>query len=415
MLEQPAFGRHLRQLRRERGLSQAALADGELSTGYLSRLESGARPPTRRVVEHLAKKLGVTTAAFETPPKSSLANVLALITSSAPDPELVESLADSLPVDDELDPALRWQALWLLARTRGDQGRLDEQRDLLAELVLLSDDLGSADLRVRTRAQLSRCARKLGDYAAARRYAAEARELAVHVSLADRASALHALVSAEAEAGRLAEAATYADELTELTEDATSAARGTMAPEALWASATVRIRQGDYATARDALERALEQVDSHTDLMLWMRLRLAAASLYLQLSPQLLDEARVRLDEIMAALDLVGTDLHHQQLLALRAQLAFEEGRTEDARTLYDMLDEQPMLLSFRDRIRFQALRGHLLIRDGKRDKGIETLQGLAKEAEDAHNVELSAEIWRTLAHSLAQDTGAKPQRATKS
>lgn len=408
MLEQPAFGRHLRQLRRERGLSQAALADGELSTGYLSRLESGARPPTKRIVDHLAKRLGVAPASFETQTRSSLANVLALITSSAPDPELIESLAEALPTDDDLDPALRWQALWLLATTRGDQGRLDEQRELLAELVRLSDDLGSADVRSRTRSQLSRCARKLGDNAEARRYAAEALDLATAASIADRAAALHALVSAEAEAGRLAEAGAHADELCELTEGATSRSGATMAAEALWASALVRIRQGDYAGARQVLERALHLLDSHTDLMLWMRLRLAAASLYLQLSPQLLDEARARLDEIMAALDLVGTDLHRQQLLALRAQLAFEEGRIEDARTLCGMIEAQPSLLSFRDRIRFQALRGHLQIVDGQADAGIAALQGLARQAEDAHNVELAAEIWRTLARALAHDRNSK-------
>ncbi|WP_309051959.1 helix-turn-helix transcriptional regulator, partial [Streptomyces sp.] len=48
MLEQPAFGRRLKRLRRERGISQATLAGGGMSTGYLSRLESGARNPTER-------------------------------------------------------------------------------------------------------------------------------------------------------------------------------------------------------------------------------------------------------------------------------------------------------------------------------------------------------------------------------
>ncbi|MET8228406.1 helix-turn-helix transcriptional regulator, partial [Streptomyces sp. NPDC005301] len=46
MLRQPAFGRRLRGLRVARGLSQTALVGEGMSTGYLSRLESGARQPT---------------------------------------------------------------------------------------------------------------------------------------------------------------------------------------------------------------------------------------------------------------------------------------------------------------------------------------------------------------------------------
>jgi transcriptional regulator with XRE-family HTH domain len=399
MVEQPYFGQRLRALRLERGLSQAALADGELSTGYLSRLESGSRPPTKRVVKHLANRLGVSPTVFENRATSSLANVLALVASSAPDPELVASLANRLTVDDDLDPALRWQILWLLAKTRGDQGQLDEQRELLVDLVVLSDDLGSADLQVRTRSQLSGCARKLGHYGDAQRHAQEALDLAVDVAVADRAEALRALVSAEAEAGLLAEARVHADELCELTEGT----GGAMAAEALWTSATVRMRRSDYTGAREVIERALALVNSRTDLMLWMRLRLAAASLYLQLTPPLLDEARARLDETMTALDLVGTDLHHQQLVALRAHLAFAEGQVDDARALCDSLAERPSLLSFRDRIRLQTLHNHLRIIGGEVDEGVAALQELASEAEHAKNVDLAAEIWRTLAQALTR------------
>jgi transcriptional regulator with XRE-family HTH domain len=403
MIEQPAFGQRLRELRRERGLSQAALAGDVLSTGYLSRLESGERQPTARVVDHVAKVLGVPVSAFETAsPTSSLANVLAVVTSSVPGADLTDALADALRSQAHSHPALRWQALWLLVRAKTDQGRLDEQYEPLIELVALSDELGVPELRVRTRALLSRCARERGDNAEARRHATEARALAIDVPLADQAAALHALVSAEAEAGLLAEAAAHADELCELTEPA----QGALLTEALWAGATLRIRQGDYGAAHELLERALRLLDSHVDLMLWMRLRLAAASLYLQVDPPLIDEARTRLDEIMVMLELVGTDLHKQQLLTLRAHLAFADGRMDDARELCGMVDEQTLLLSFRDRVRFQALRGQLLVIDGQVAAGTRVLQELARQAEDARNVELAAEIWRNLARLLTDAYG---------
>jgi transcriptional regulator with XRE-family HTH domain len=391
----------------ERGMSQAALAEGGMSTGYLSRLESGARPPTDRVIDHLTKRLGVPVSAFEEPQPqgTSLARTLAAVTSAErDDDQLAERLAEALRAGETLDPALRWQALWLLSRMRGNQGQHDEERALLTELIALSDELGSAELRARARTQLSRCLRMLGDNTAATEYAAQAHGLAAELSPTDRAATLQALLSAEAEAGRLADARAHADELCKLTDQV----GGTHLVEALWASATVRIRQGDYVGARAALERALGCLDSRADLMLWMRIRLAAASLYLQITPPMTDQARARLDEVASMPDLIGADLHRQQMLTLRAYLAFEEGRIDDARALCEQLDGQELRLSFRDRIRFQALRGQLLILAGRLDEGTQLLKELAQQAQDALNVELAAEIWRNLAKTLADAYGSR-------
>ncbi|WP_434741519.1 helix-turn-helix domain-containing protein [Micromonospora sp. SH-82] len=416
MLEQPVFGQRLRALRVKQGLSQAALAGDGMSTGYLSRLESGARRPTTRVVTHLAERLGVPTSEFEAPANgetghpavqtSSLAHLLAAVISGTPDDELGETLAEALRTGDRWDAALRWQALWLLAQLRDGQGRHEEEHALLTELTQLSDELGTPALRARARTQLSRCARLLGDNAAAREHALQASRVTDDLSVADRAGVLHALVSAEAELGLLVEARTHADELSALT----APTGGPLRVEALWAAATVRIRQGDHTGAQEVLEQALQSLDSRQDLTLWVRLRLAAASLYLQITPALTDRAQVYLDEVAPALDLVGTELHHQQLLTLRAHLAFEQGRLEDARAVCEQMDEQALLLSFRDRIRFRALCGRLSILGGDRDGGIQTLQQLAEQAQEARNAELAAEIWRTLAETLAQ--GYEPVEA---
>ncbi|MGI8774512.1 MAG: tetratricopeptide repeat protein [Actinomycetota bacterium] len=52
-------GTRLKRLRKERGLSQAELADPVLSPSYLSLIESGARRPSGKVLQHLAARLGV--------------------------------------------------------------------------------------------------------------------------------------------------------------------------------------------------------------------------------------------------------------------------------------------------------------------------------------------------------------------
>ncbi|HEU5107101.1 MAG TPA: helix-turn-helix transcriptional regulator [Micromonosporaceae bacterium] len=398
-MEQPLFGRRLRALRQERGLSQGALAADVISTGYLSRLESGARQPTPRVVKYLAKRLDVPVSAFETAGAPSLARALAAVTSAGAG-DGAETLVEALRTDDGRVPELRWQALWLLARMRGEQGAHAEQLTLLTELAELTDELAAPDLRARVCTQLARCVRVLGDVARAREYAAQAVELSEQAAVADRAAALHALVSAEAEAGRVAEARSHADELCALTRDAGAPAH----TEALWALATVCIRQGAFGDARQALELALDRLDSHQDLALWMRLRLAAASLYLQSTPPLVEPAAARLAEVEPVLALVGTELNRQEATALRAHLAFAEGRFDDARKLCAAVE--PERLSFRDRIRLEALGSQLMIMEGKAEAGFQRLHQLAQAASDARNVELAAEIWRGLAETLAGQGG---------
>ena len=410
MLEQPAFGEHLRAMRVKRGLSQAALAGDGMSTGYLSRLESGARRPNSRIVGYLAERLGVPVAELAAPSvggsgppstqTSSLVQFLAEAISTSADDGTTEQLAEALHDTDSWDPALRWQALWLLARTLNGKGRHDEELTLLTELTQLSDELGAPQLRARAYIQLSRCMRLLGDNESARKHAMTAWQAAEGLSVADRAGALHALVSAEAELGRLTEAWTHADQLCRLTEQAA----GTLQVEALWAAATVRIRQGDYRAAQDLLERALLGLDGRQDLLRWIRLRLAAASLYLQLTPALTEPAQALLDEVTPVLRVVGTELHAQQLTALRAHLAVKQDRLDEARAICAQIDGQALLLSFRDRIRFQALCCRLRILDGDHEHGVRTLKDLAQQAQEARNPELAAEVWRTIAETVTQD-----------
>ncbi|MFC9460860.1 helix-turn-helix domain-containing protein [Streptomyces sp. NPDC056983] len=70
MLTQPSFGRRLKQLRQQRDKTQSDLTGPGMSSAYLSRLESGARPPTERAVSILAERLGVPTTSGQAPDTS---------------------------------------------------------------------------------------------------------------------------------------------------------------------------------------------------------------------------------------------------------------------------------------------------------------------------------------------------------
>ncbi|MFC3489235.1 helix-turn-helix domain-containing protein [Amycolatopsis roodepoortensis] len=400
MLEQPHFGRRLRDLRLEKGLTQAALASDGLSTGYLSRLESGDRPPTPRVLNYLVDRLGVSSSAFEKASESRLAEQLATVVSANGVVDDVEALAGALRADTG-NLTLRWQALWLLAAAMNQRGEHEEQRELLAELVELSDELAVLELRVRSRVELAGLFRVLGRNDDARTTALAAVELCQDGGLpvADKAAALMTLVAAETEAGLISEARARADELSALTRDAPPEVRA----KALWTAASVYKRQGDDGGAMKLMTEALERIDSNQDVILWLRLRLAAASMELQ-GPDPETELAARwLDEAAAAVALVGSVQHDQELRALRAHLAFAAGSFDEAAELAGSVGDGSHL-AFRDRVRLDMLRGRIAIRRGDVEAGSRELQELARQAQESLNIDLAAEIWRALAEALTSD-----------
>ncbi|MFC7310283.1 helix-turn-helix domain-containing protein [Streptomyces monticola] len=395
MPQQPEFGRRLKRLRTARGLSQAALVGDGMSTGYLSRLESGERRPTERAVAYLAARLGVEAADFDRP-DGSLARALTLATSTGSD-DAMEALRTALREDTESSALQRWQALWLLARARRLQGDHAGERAHLDALTAVGDEVGLPELRARGLTALARCLRSLGEIGPAGTAAVEAHRLArAHdLAVADRATALLALVSVTAEAGRLPDAGGYADELTALVAGRHDA----LWAEAMWTAAAVRVRQGDHAAAQAHLDDALAHFTSGDDLVLWLRLRLAAARLQLCKRPPRPDAAEPLVDAAQAALAFVGTPALHQELAAIKADLAFCAGRYEEARVLLrELADDEPRM-TYRDRARLDILRNQLRVMDGD-PAGAEGLRALAEQAQAVANIDLAAEIWRILAET---------------
>jgi hypothetical protein len=137
-----------------------------------------------------------------------------------------------------------------------------------------------------------------------------------------------------------------------------------------------------------------------------LRLRLAAASLHLQLSPPWLTECRRRLDEAEPAPGLVGTPVLRQEMLTLRVHLAFAEGRYAEARAAQDELVVDELGLTYRDRIRLDILHNRLLILENQDQLGIRQLRQPGEQVQRTSNIDLAAEIWRVLAETLAAARG---------
>jgi transcriptional regulator with XRE-family HTH domain len=408
MLEQPRFGQHLKRLRHQRGLSQAALAGKGMSTTYLSRLESGLRRPTERAVTYLAEQLGIDASVLLEPPEDPLAQVLASVVSAPPGADTTEVLRRAVENDTESeDPLARWQAVWLLSdmcRRNGDQ---EAARMLLPGLVELSDEMALPDLRLRARVRYAVSLRTAGALQEAMPLAVEAFEIARdhELSVEDTATALMALISLEAEAATIEQARAHVAILDELLDGMPNNLRA----EALWTGAIVCLRQSDNEEAIRRLETALELLDSADDVLLWSRIRLAAVSANLQMNPPSTAAVHQWLDQAETALTLCGTPLHRQEATYLRACLAFEEGQYERAAELHTRLESSELRLSYRDRVRLQVLGGRLSIVQGDLEKGIETLERLGREATDNKNPALAAQIWQSLALGLADVQKGRP------
>lgn len=309
-------------------MSQAQLAGDEMSAGYLSRLESGARPPTPKIVAYLAERLDVPSSAFDAPPVADEAPVADLVRAVTATPDgdgRVDELLERLTRHQaDLSLPLRWMALWSLAGIRSEGATHEAQLPLGQELLRTAEESGIPELRVRSLVLVSRVHRSLGDMKAANACADDAYSTAIEhdVPRADTVRALMMLISTEAEASQLHDALRYVADLEVLSKDTTR----TMRVEALWTAASVYVRQGNHAAAAARLAEALALSSSADDLRLWMRLRFAAASLYLQMHPCRLSDAQQILKEVEPALALVGDAGQHLEFRTIRAHAHFQAG-----------------------------------------------------------------------------------------
>ncbi|MEV7560532.1 helix-turn-helix transcriptional regulator [Streptomyces sp. NPDC089795] len=405
ILEQPLFGQRVRELRTAHGLSQAALAEPGMSTSYLSRLESGSRPPTPKAVAYLAERLDVPRSAFDSASSTAVTQLLARGISAADGgagEKILDVLNSAAEAGTEVDTALQWQMLWMLASAPSPGTEPAAEEETLQRLVRLSDEMGLPELQLRSRVKLARFHRLSGspERGSARAEEAVSFGRAPGVSASDLCRALLAAVSAEAESGRLTLAREHVDELCELVE-AHPELPSSLAAEARWSAASVRVRQGEHEAARDHLETAMRDLDSHDDILLWTRLRIAAASLYLQMAPRLTDRAAAGLAEAKVPIGLVGTRLHEQEYRVVAAQLAFHTGDFPEAERLCVELAGEPSLLSYRDGVRLEMLRIRLRHQSGAVREAVDEMTSLATRLQDSSNTDLTAEAWRNLAEAL--------------
>ena len=303
------LGGRLRAVRLTQGLTQGDVAGDAMSVAYLSRMESGQRRPTAKVLAEIAQRLGVSVDELlgETTPREldEIRLTLDYAELSLESGEAHEALTHVRAALERLGgspaDAMNDRARFLSARAYEALGRTDEALDELESLV--GDGQVPGLMRVSAGIALSRVYRESGDLGRAidtgERVLAdlaesgldscdEAIQLTVTIAAAyfERGDSGHAvricraaIAKAEALGSPRARASAY------------------------WNASAMQARRGDIVNAAPLAARALALLSEVQDTRNLARLRTELGRLQLALDPPDVDQARQNLEKAAKELD----------------------------------------------------------------------------------------------------------------
>ncbi len=339
--DQYELGRRLRSIRVARGLTQGDVVGDAISVAYLSRLETGARRPTVKVLSALAARLDVSIDSLlesergPDPDELRLALDYAELALESGEPTEAAQHIDTVlsRLDEPAGPGIEERARLLHARSLEASGRED---DAVIELEgLLERDSLSGLSRIKAGIALSRIHRETGDLG---RAITSGEEVLSQLRLAgleasDEAVQLSVTVAAAYfERGDTAHAV-------RLCTKAISQAETLDSPRArasaYWNASVMQANRGDIAAAVPLAERALSLLGEGQDARNLARLRTEVGRLQLELDPPAVDEARENLTRAVSEMEWSSASPTDRAwtLLGL-ARAAFLSGELEQARDL---------------------------------------------------------------------------------
>ncbi|RYP88003.1 helix-turn-helix domain-containing protein [Nocardioides guangzhouensis] len=297
------LGRRLRAVRLSRGMTQSDVAGSGMSIAYVSRMESGQRRPTVKVLDEIAHRLEVSVEELLGQPAPREVDEIRLtldyaeLSLESGEPleaatRVGEALGrlESAPVD-----GLDVRARFLNARAHEALGHTDDAIEELESLV--AGGAVSGLMRVKAGIALSRVYRESGDLGRAidtgEHVLAELTESGLDSS--DEAVQLAVTIAAayfergdSGHAVRICRAAiAKAEELGSPTARAS----------AYWNASAMQARRGDIGNAAPLAERALALLSEGQDSRNLARLRTELGRLQLALDPPAVEQARENLEK----------------------------------------------------------------------------------------------------------------------
>lgn len=417
-IDQPEFGRRLRQRRLARGLSQRKAAGDVVAPSYISLLEGGTRTPTFEVVLHLARVLDVPV--HELAGDTSYPDTMpASVNRSGHHPALAQVFArSSMEVGDYPQARAQLENAFAEAKADGFESRLVEiglaLQDLLEsmaedaprlELIRELRELPYVHAELSIVLQTDQCSaqRELGDLGEARTVALAAlaqieRSTLNHTS--EHARLLGVWISILGDSGELDRAEPVAEELLTITRKLDSPG---LAGRAHWVASVLQARLGRVSAARDHLEQARSALTlANTPFRDWLRFSRAAASVLLdtEADPEHVWEHLTRAE---TALSMLKVPSEHNLVRALRGRYELSTGNPGRAEEICRELSGPDGALSGFERARIQLTHAEALRQLDRSGDASRVLRETAHECERIGAYRLEAQAWKQL-DSLRDD-----------
>jgi transcriptional regulator with XRE-family HTH domain len=425
---QPEFGQRLRQLRRQRGMSQRQIAGELVTASYVSLLESGGRVPTLDVVFHLARQLGTTTEAVlgvdvngETPPRRTDPSGMVGAVAAAPSgPEhadvdltylianesieagdlptaraMLEQAVDNALAGGEVDTAvhlgLRLQSV--LAALGADEARLS----LISRLMAIPAVSRSLTAQVALQTDQASTLRALGRLADARSSALIALGMAQDPAVRGTPAhvrCLGVLISTLCELDDLTQVQPLVQEMIDL------AARGgwpAIRGRAHWVAAIAYSRLGLSDDAREQIRLATTHlVSPELPLADWARFCRSVAGILIE-RPEDIEQARGWLNDGERAANVIGVASEIAAVTAVRARMELALGNPAAAAEFYVEVTGPSSPLTGLDLIRARIGYADALAATDRVDTAIEWLRRALELCESTGAMHVAVQVWRRL------------------
>jgi transcriptional regulator with XRE-family HTH domain len=412
------LGRRLKAIRVTRGLTQSDVAGDAMSVAYLSRMESGQRRPTAKMLVEIAHRLDVSVDELlgETAPREvdEIRLTLDYAELSLESGEAHEALTHVGTARERLESspsdALNDRARFLGARALEALGRTDEALDELESLV--GDGRVAGVMRVNAGIALSRIYRESGDLGRAIDTGEhilsglaesgldscdEAVQLTVTIAAAyfERGDSGHAV--------RICRAAIAKAE---------ALGSPTARASAYWNASAMQARRGDILNAAPLAERALALLSEGQDTRNLARLRTELGRLQLALDPPEVEQARHNLEKAAEELDwssAAPVDKAWTQLGLARARFLAGDlaGSRELTAEVHEISDGHAPLAAAEAR----ALEGQTYAAEGNMAKAAQTYQEAVLQLSAIGADRGAAQLWFDLADLLDEVGEAEAAR----
>jgi tetratricopeptide (TPR) repeat protein len=398
-----SVGERLRRLRLAAGLSQAALAGGDVHPSYVSLLESGRRSPTPAILAELSTRLGVPTAELAGDTGAGLDTALVLARSAlglgrpAEAVLLLDPLVAGVGVADLAgDPRLFRAGETYATALEGD-GRLDAATAYLERLRTAAEAAPSRLPYLPVVVSLARCYREAGDIGRAVDVGERALERVQGLRLADvegYAALVSTVAGAHQERGDLLRAQIVLDDLVALADaDGSETDRAA----AYWNAALLAVERGHAGDGLRLVEHADALLSGAADQRWRAMLQVTRSWVMLAQDPPRAEEARDLLRRSMSQIRQHAGALPLSSAQENLARCELLLGRPEVARR-HAVAALRALEPSYRlERARALAVLGAASVALGEDAAGVESLESAAVLLQDSQAPRQAAAVWRQL------------------